>query len=233
MNLRAPYSPPLPARKPRTGNRLHISRDDHTHSKIHRNHRPARARGGVVADGNDGGADAVASRFRPVAGHLLCRGRHRMGPAGDADHQLDGAAGRLDTQFEMKEAANRDGFSYFDRTSNLSGTARYLRFALRTIHEVRQPADIDVHNPREYHMCRCNGYRLMFLVALHLPSVRHSMAHRRSPRLSARCPLFPGDDAAIGRLTVGKSDAAEQTLRHALLPDRQMFRSRQEQTLLH
>jgi len=75
----------------------------------------------------------------------------------------------------------------------------------------------------------------MFLVALHLPSVRHSMAHRRSPRLSARCPLFPGDDAAIGRLTVGKSDAAEQTFRHALLllPDRQMFRLRQEQTLLH
>ncbi len=75
----------------------------------------------------------------------------------------------------------------------------------------------------------------MFLVAWHPPSVRHSMAHRRSPRLSARYPLFPGDDAAIGRLTVGKSDAAEQTLRHALLllPDRQMFRSRQEQTLLH
>jgi len=73
----------------------------------------------------------------------------------------------------------------------------------------------------------------MFLVAWHLPSVRHSMAHRRRPRLSARNPLFPGDDAAIGRLTGGKSNAAEQTLRHALLPDRQMFRSRQEQTLLH
>jgi hypothetical protein len=29
-----------------------------------------------------------------------------LGPAGDADHQLDGATGRLDTQFEMKEAAN-------------------------------------------------------------------------------------------------------------------------------
>ena len=78
----------------------------------------------------------------------------------------------------------------------------------------------------------------MFLVAWHLASVRHSTAHRRSPRLSARNPLFPGDlspgdDAAVGRLTVGKSDAAEQTLRHALLPDRQMFRLRQGQALLH
>jgi len=26
---------------------------------------------------------------------LLCRGRHRMGTASDADHQLDGATGRL------------------------------------------------------------------------------------------------------------------------------------------
>ena len=85
-------------------------------------------------------------------------------------------------------------------------------------------------------MCRCNGYRLMFLVAWHPASVRHSMAHRRSPRLSARHPLLPGDDAAIGRLAVGESDVAEQPLRHALLPelpDRQMFRSRQGQTLLY
>jgi hypothetical protein len=139
--------------------------------------------------------------------------------------------------------------------SNLSGTARYLRFALcrqpnqplrpargspgtfavKTIHEVRQAADIDVRNPREYHTRTCNGYRLMFLVAWHLASVRHSMDHRRRRRRSARNPLFPGDDAAIGRLTVGKSDAAEQTLRHALLllPNRQMSRSRQGQALLH
>ena len=163
-------------------------------------------------------------------------------------------------QFEMQEAANRDGFSHFNRTSNLGGAARYLRFALcrqpkqplrsargspgtyavKTIHEVRQPADIDVHNPREYHIRTCNGYRLMFLVAWHLSSVRHSMDHRRRPRLSARTPLrgdplFPGDDAAIGRLAVGKSDAAEQTLHHALLllPNRQMSRSRQGQALLH
>jgi hypothetical protein len=76
----------------------------------------------------------------------------------------------------------------------------------------------------------------MFLVAWHPASVRHSMAHRRSPRLSARHPLLRGDDAAVGRLAVGKSDAAEQTLRHALLPelpDRQMFRSQQGQALLH
>jgi hypothetical protein len=37
----------------------------------------------------------VARELRAVAGHLLCRGRHRMGAAGDADHQLDGATGRL------------------------------------------------------------------------------------------------------------------------------------------
>jgi len=35
------------------------------------------------------------AKLRAAAGHLLCRGRHWMGPAGDADHQLDGAAGRL------------------------------------------------------------------------------------------------------------------------------------------
>ncbi len=49
----------------------------------------------MVADGNDRGADAEARELRIVAGHLLRRRRHRLGVAGDADHQLDGAAGRL------------------------------------------------------------------------------------------------------------------------------------------
>ena len=29
------------------------------------------------------------AEFRPAAGDLLCRGRHRLGAAGDADRQLD------------------------------------------------------------------------------------------------------------------------------------------------
>jgi hypothetical protein len=82
-------------------------------------------------------------------------------------------------------------------------------------------------------MCTCNGCRLMFLVAQHLPSVRHSLDHRKRPRLLPRAPLFSGDDAAIGRLTVGKSGPVEQTLHHARLPNRQMSRSRQGQALLH
>ena len=52
-----------------------------------------------------------------------------MGPAGDADHQLDGAAGRLDTQFEMKEAANRDGFSH--STERLISVAPHDIYGLR------------------------------------------------------------------------------------------------------
>src|SRR5258707_9382625 len=37
----------------------------------------------------------MACEFRAVAGDLLYRGRHWMGAAGDADHQLDGATGCL------------------------------------------------------------------------------------------------------------------------------------------
>ena len=78
----------------------------------------------------------------------------------------------------------------------------------------------------------------MFLVAEPLPSARHTTDHRSRPRLSASLPLFQGDhdaadDAANGRLTVGKLDVAEQTLDRALLPDRQMSRSRQGRALLH
>src|SRR5260370_13424701 len=95
MNLRSPYSPPLAARKGAQLKQAAHFRHDHTHPQIHRNHRLVVAGGGVVVDGNDGGADAVAREFRTVAGNLLCRGRHWMGAAGDADHQLDGAARRL------------------------------------------------------------------------------------------------------------------------------------------
>src|ERR1700737_588663 len=94
MNLRAPYSPPLPARKAPPKRAAHF-RHDHTHPQIHRNHRLVVAGGGVVIDGNDGGADPVARELRVAAGNLLCRGWYWMGVAGDADHQLDGAAGRL------------------------------------------------------------------------------------------------------------------------------------------
>jgi hypothetical protein len=64
---------------------------------------------------------------------------------------------------------------------------------LKTIQEVRQPADTGVHNPREYRGYRCSGYRPIFSVARHLPSVRrrHTMAHRGSPRLSTRNPCSP------------------------------------------
>src|SRR5258707_14606342 len=95
MNLRAPYSPPPPARKARKLKRAAHFRHDNTHPQIPWNHRLARAGGGVVVDGNDGGADAMACEFRAVAGDLLYRGRHWMGAAGDADHQLDGATGCL------------------------------------------------------------------------------------------------------------------------------------------
>ena len=33
------------------------------------------------------------AEFRPAAGDLLCRGRYGLGAAGDADRQLDVAAG--------------------------------------------------------------------------------------------------------------------------------------------
>jgi hypothetical protein len=113
-------------------------------------------------------------------------------------------------------------------------------YALKTIHEVRQTADIDVRSPRGYHIRTCNGGRLIFLVAEPLPSVRHTTDHRShttdhrgSLRQSESLLPFPGDDdAANGRLTVGKRDAAQQT-HPARLPDRQTFRSRQGRARLH
>src|SRR5258705_4514704 len=93
MNLRAPYSPPPAARKARKLKRAAHCRHANPHPQILWNHRLARAGGGVVVDGNDGGADAVACEFRAVAGDLLRCGRDWMGVAGDADHQLDGTAG--------------------------------------------------------------------------------------------------------------------------------------------
>src|SRR5260370_41794995 len=93
MNLRAPYSAPPRGRKGRKLKRAAHFRHDNTHPQILWNHRLARAGGGVVVDGNDGGADGLACEFRAVAGNLLRCGRDWMGVAGDADHQLDGTAG--------------------------------------------------------------------------------------------------------------------------------------------
>jgi hypothetical protein len=67
--------------------------------------------------------------------------QQRLGglPVGGAmrQHAFDHPAPQsLHAQFEMKAAANQDGFSHFNRTSNLSGTARYLRFAF-----CRQPRE--------------------------------------------------------------------------------------------
>src|SRR5258705_575463 len=87
MNLRAPYSPPPPARKARKLKRAAHFRHDNTHPQILWNHRLARAGGGVVVDGTDGGADAVACEFRAVAGDLLRCGREWMRVAVRADHQ--------------------------------------------------------------------------------------------------------------------------------------------------
>src|SRR5437764_12544371 len=96
MNFRAPYSPLLPARKPRKHKRPHISAHDDTHAQIPWNHRSSRAGGRVVIDGNDAGADALAREIRTVASDLLRGGRHRLGATGDADHQLDAPAGSLE-----------------------------------------------------------------------------------------------------------------------------------------
>src|SRR6202035_1964183 len=95
MNLRAPYSPPLPARKAPPDAKAAHFRHDHTHPQIFWNHRFAAAGRGVVVAGHDRGADAVAGEFRTAAGDFLCGSRHRLGIAGDADHQLDVAARRL------------------------------------------------------------------------------------------------------------------------------------------
>src|SRR6187551_2450979 len=104
MNWRAPYSPPLRPRNPRAARKCTYRHDD-THPQIDRNHRPARPRRGVVAAGYDGGADAVAGELRAAAGDLLCGRRHRMGAAGDADHQLDVEAGRLGSDRKIQLVA--------------------------------------------------------------------------------------------------------------------------------
>src|SRR5260370_13598501 len=95
MNLRAPYSPPPPARKARKLKRAAHFRHDNTHPQILWNHRLARAGGGVVVDGNDGGADAVACEFRAFAGNLLRCGRNWMGDDADDVTKLAGPAGRV------------------------------------------------------------------------------------------------------------------------------------------
>ena len=51
MNLRAPYSPPAPARKARELKRTAHFRHDNTHPQILWNHRLARAGDSMVVDG--------------------------------------------------------------------------------------------------------------------------------------------------------------------------------------
>src|ERR1700722_8513156 len=68
-------------------------RHENTHPQTAWNRRIAVVGGSVVADGNDGGADAVAGELRPAASDFLRRGRPRLGTAGDADRKLDVAAG--------------------------------------------------------------------------------------------------------------------------------------------
>ena len=93
MDFRAPYSPPPPARKPRQPAEIpeHF-RHDHPHPQIPWSHRASGAGGRVGADDDGGGADAVACELRLAAGDLLCRRRHGLGAAGDADRELDVAA---------------------------------------------------------------------------------------------------------------------------------------------
>ena len=75
----------------------------------------------------------------------------------------------------------------------------------------------------------------MFSVAEPGPPVRRSrqVHHRIRPRLPARNRLFLGDrdDASIGGM-LGKPAATAQPPHRALVPDRQMSRSRQGQALL-
>src|SRR3954467_11310208 len=104
MNWRAPYSPPAPARQAALPPPAAPSRHENPHAQIRWNHCFAGARGGVVAARNDAGADAVARCFETVSGDLLCGRRHRLGAAGDADHQLD-VAKRLSSLFPGRDAA--------------------------------------------------------------------------------------------------------------------------------
>jgi hypothetical protein len=53
-----------------------------------------------------------------------------MGAAGDADHQLDGATGRLDTQFEMKKRPPTE-------TASLISTERLISVAPHDIYGLR------------------------------------------------------------------------------------------------
>jgi hypothetical protein len=70
----------------------------------------------------------------------------------------------------------------------------------------------------------------MFLAAAqYLPSVRHSVNHRRRPRLSARIPHLYGDE----EMALGNSDATEPSRHHALVLDPQVSRSRQGRAPIH
>src|SRR5580698_3522129 len=84
---------PFPRAKRVNRGKTDCFRHENTHPQTIWNYRAAAARGRVVADGNDGGADAVAGGLGPTASDFLCRGRHGLGATGDADRQLDVAAG--------------------------------------------------------------------------------------------------------------------------------------------
>ena len=96
MNLRAPYSPPLPARKARSGNELHISVMTIRTRKFF----GTIALLVLVVVWSLMGMTVAQTPWLANSGllqaDLLCRGRDRLGAAGDADHQLDGAARRLE-----------------------------------------------------------------------------------------------------------------------------------------
>jgi hypothetical protein len=98
MNLRAPYSPGAPARKARFPHQAAHFRHADPRPKIAWNHCLAGAGGDLVVDRDGRGANAVAGGFRAVASDILCGGRIGLGAAGDADRELDGAAGRLTFQ---------------------------------------------------------------------------------------------------------------------------------------
>ena len=74
---------------------LQSSAHDNPHPEILWNHRPARPGRRVVLAGHDHRANAMARSLGALPGNLLRRRGHRLGAAGDADHQLDVAPGCL------------------------------------------------------------------------------------------------------------------------------------------
>ena len=116
MNSRAPYSPPLPARKPRALSEPHISVMTIRTRKFF----------GTIALlvlvvvwsllGMTVAQTPWLANSRMAAGHFLCGCRHRLGIAGDAHHQLDGEGRRLALFVEVFSGPRRTaGFVFFNR----------------------------------------------------------------------------------------------------------------------